>query len=59
MRLESVADNFLTNISTKEKQKGIMINLAWHISSEIKDYVRKKLKYKGRIIDLISKSDFK
>ena len=46
-------------ITTKEIQKDIMINFAWHISSEIKDYVRKKLKYKGRIIDLISKSDFK
>ena len=46
-------------ITTKEIQKDIMINFAWHISSEIKNYVRKKLKYKGRIIDLISKSDFK
>jgi SAM-dependent methyltransferase len=47
------------DISQKEKQKGIMINFAWHISSEIRNYVRNNLKYKGRIIDLISKSDFK
>ena len=42
----------------KEIKKGVIINLAWHISKEIKDYLRYKLKYKGKIIDIISKSDF-
>ena len=45
--------------SEKEKQKKVIINLAWHISSEIKKYLSSKLKYSGKIIDIISKSDFK
>ena len=43
------------------KQKNIprvMINLAWHISKEIKYYVKNKLNYKGQIVDIVSKKDF-
>ena len=36
-----------------------MINLAWHISSEIKNYVRSQMKYKGKILDIIVEKDFK
>ena len=43
----------------KEHDKGLIINLAWHISSEIKSYLKKKLKYKGKIINIISNKDFK
>ena len=46
-------------MSSKDVNKGMMINLAWHISKEIKTYLRKKLKYKGKVIDIISKNDFK
>ena len=45
--------------NSKERKKGIIINLAWHISSEIRYYLRKNLKYKGKVIDIISKKDFK
>jgi SAM-dependent methyltransferase len=43
----------------KQNNKGILINLAWHISDEIKNYLRKKMKFKGKIIDIISNNDFK
>lgn len=43
----------------REKHKKVILNLAWHISSEINNYLRKKLKYQGKIVDIISKSDFK
>jgi len=46
-------------LSIKDKNKGVIINLAWHISSEIKKYLSSQLKYRGKIIDIISKSDFK
>ena len=42
----------------KERDKGSIINLAWHISSEIKFYLKNKMKYKGKIIDIISNKDF-
>tara|TARA_B100000035_G_C21016546_1_gene562115 strand:+ start:719 stop:1936 length:1218 start_codon:yes stop_codon:yes gene_type:complete len=37
----------------------ILINFAWHISKEIKNYMKKKFNYKGQIIDIISQKDFK
>ena len=43
----------------KQYDKGILINLAWHISDEINDYLRQKMKFKGKIIDIISNRDFK
>ena len=43
----------------KERKKGIIINLAWHISSEIRYYLKKNLKFNGKVIDIISNKDFK
>ena len=43
----------------KQHDKGILINLAWHISHEINNYLRQKMKFKGKIIDIISNKDFK
>ena len=43
----------------KQNNNGILINLAWHISDEIRNYLRKKMKFKGKIIDIISNNDFK
>jgi hypothetical protein len=34
-----------------------MLNLAWHIKSEIEAYLR-KIGFRGRIIDIISQDDF-
>ncbi len=47
-------NNFLKN---KDKIK-IIINLAWHINKEIKNYLR-KMGYKGKIIDILETKDFK
>ena len=44
---------------TKEKEKKIILNLAWHIKDEIKKYLTKELNFKGKVINIISKSDFK
>jgi len=54
--IKIIKDKFLNN---KERKKKVIINLAWHINKEIKVYLKKKLNYKGKIIDIISKSDFK
>lgn len=43
----------------KQNNNGILLNLAWHISDEIRNYLRKKIKFKGKIIDIISNNDFK
>tara|TARA_B100001123_G_C15262573_1_gene1007149 strand:- start:349 stop:1578 length:1230 start_codon:yes stop_codon:yes gene_type:complete len=43
----------------KENNSKIIINLSWHISKEIKNYLKKNLKFKGRVIDIISINDFK
>jgi len=49
------SDNkFLQN---KNKIK-IIINLAWHINKEIKNYLR-KMGFKGKIIDILDSKDFK
>lgn len=37
--------------------KPVLVNLAWHISAEIRDYME-KLGYKGHIVDIISSDDF-
>lgn len=47
------------NFKTVMKSNKIIINLAWHISSEIKNYLRKHMKYKGSVIDILSSKDFK
>ena len=41
-----------------ERKKGIILNLAWHISDEIKNYLKTKLNYKGKVINIISSKDF-
>ena len=41
------------------QNKEILLNLAWHISDEIRLYVKKKLKFKNKVIDIIHKKDFK
>ncbi len=43
----------------KEKEKKLMLNLAWHIKDEIKKYLRNELNYNGKVINIISKGDFK
>ena len=40
------------------KKEKIILNLAWHISSEIKKYLKNK-GFKGKIIDILEKKDFK
>lgn len=40
------------------KQKKIILNFAWHISKEIKAYLKKK-GFKGKIIDILNQKDFK
>ena len=47
------------NFSTKHQNKKILLNFAWHISEEIKLYVKNKLKFKNKVIDIISNKDFK
>ena len=43
----------------KDKKKGVIINFAWHISNEIRLYLKNKLNFNGKIIDIISKKDFR
>ena len=47
------------HFNVKKYNNGILINLAWHISNEIKNYLRRKMNFKGKIINIISNSDFK
>ena len=49
-------NNFIKN---KDQKSPVVLNFAWHISSEIKNYLKKKLKFKGKIINIISEKDFK
>ena len=42
----------------KERDKKKIINLAWHISGEIRSYLKKKMNYNGKVIDIISNKDF-
>ena len=53
-RIPIKSDEFLIKKIDKIK---ILLNFAWHISKEIKIYL-KNLGYKGRIIDIIEKKDF-
>ena len=48
-----------TEYTKIERKKPILINFAWHIPKEINNYVRNKLKYKGKILNIISSGDFK
>ena len=40
-------------------KKKVIINLAWHISKEINRYLKKEFGFKGKVIDIISKKDFR
>ena len=42
----------------KERNKKKIINLAWHISGEIRSYLKEKMNYHGQVIDVISSKDF-
>ena len=42
----------------KERNKSKIINLAWHISGEIRSYLKQKMNYNGQVIDIISNKDF-
>ena len=52
--IKIIADKYFD----KNKMHIPIINFSWHISKEIKGYIRKK-KIKNKIIDIVSKSDFK
>ena len=41
------------------KDHNILINFAWHISNEIKKYMRSNFNYRGKILNIISSKDFK
>lgn len=43
----------------RNNKKKIILNLAWHIDKEIKNYLKKELNFKGKVIDILSKKDFK
>ncbi len=48
-----------TLFNKKDRDKKMIINLAWHISNEIKLYLKQKMKYSGKVINIITKEDFK
>lgn len=43
----------------KKLNKKILINLAWHISKEVRNYVVDRLKFKNKVIDIIENKDFR
>ena len=53
-RIPIKSDEELFKNITKLK---VIINLAWHISSEIKSYLRKN-KFKGKIVNILEQKDF-
>ena len=42
----------------KLKKEKVILNLAWHISGEIKKYLKKK-NFNGKIVDILHKNDFR
>jgi len=46
------------SFSKEYQNKKILLNFAWHISDEICLYVKNKLKFKNKVINIISKKDF-
>jgi hypothetical protein len=42
-----------------EFNKKIIINLAWHINKEISIYLKKNHRFNGKLVNIISKKDFK
>ena len=53
-KIPIISDDFFFKNKKKEK---IIINLAWHINTEIKTYMRMK-GFNGKIINIIEKNDF-
>jgi len=53
-RIPIKSDNELFKNITKKK---VIINLAWHISGEIKSYLKKN-EFKGKIINILEQKDF-
>ena len=53
-RIPIKSDNELFKNITKQK---IILNLAWHISGEIKSYLKKN-NFKGKIINILEQKDF-
>ena len=51
-----ISDKFFIKNNYKRK---IILNLAWHISKEIKNYLKKGLNFKGEVIDILTEKDFK
>jgi SAM-dependent methyltransferase len=51
-----ISDKFFIKNNYKRK---IVLNLAWHITKEIKSYLKKELNFKGKVIDILSEKDFK
>ena len=43
----------------RNNKKKIILNLAWHIDKEIKNYLKKELNFKGKVIDTLSKKEIK
>lgn len=41
-----------------EKNKKVILNMAWHIKKEITNYIKKEFKFSGKIVNIISKRDF-
>ena len=50
-----ISDKFFSKNVVNKK---IIMNFAWHIKKEISNYIKKELKFKGKILDIISKRDF-
>ncbi len=50
-----LSDKLLLNVL---KNKKIVVNFAWHIKKEINNYMKNKLKFRGKILDIISQKDF-
>ena len=58
-KLDLIKKKFQSFIQKKIIQKdSIIINFSWHISDEIRKYL-KSLKIKNKVIDIITKKDFK
>jgi len=54
--IKIIKEKFLKKEIDKKK---IILNFAWHISREIKNYLKNEFNYSGKIVNIISKEDFK
>ncbi len=54
--IKIIKEKFLKKEIDKKK---IILNFAWHISKEIKNYLKNEFNYSGKIVNIISKKDFK